>query len=166
MKKIIIVAVSDNYAIGFKGKMPWHNTEDLKFFKNTTMGYPIIMGRKTYEALGKPLPGRLNIIVSKSNQINENHNIVILNDLNELTTKLNNLMQDNEISKQYSFDKCFIIGGGSIYQQSIDLVDEIIMSKIQGFYQADTFFPKLDDKWLLTEVKDFDTFKVEFYKRK
>lgn len=166
MKIIIIVAVSDNFAIGLNGKMPWHNSDDLKFFKNTTMGYPIVMGRKTYESLGRPLPGRLNIVVTKNQLFDKDQNIVILNDLKDLTSQINKLKENDEFSKQYSFDKCFIIGGGSVYQQSIDIADEIIMSRINGTYEADTFFPKLDDQWILTETKDFETFKVEFYKRK
>ncbi|HOJ37786.1 MAG TPA: dihydrofolate reductase [Ignavibacteriales bacterium] len=165
MKFIIIVAVSENNAIGLNGKMPWYNSDDLKFFKKTTMNYPVVMGRKTFESLGKTLPGRLNIIVSKQLSKIENSDAIVIDNLDKLSEKLDEL-KNNQNYKQISFDKCFIIGGGSIYQQSLSFVDEIIISRIPGIYQADTFFPVLSDDWKLFNQEDFTTFKVEYYKRK
>jgi len=161
----IIVAVSENNAIGLKGKMPWHNSDDLKFFKETTMGHPILMGRKTFESLGKPLPGRLNIIVTKNKSNIAADNVLVLNDLNQLNSFIDSL-KNNHNYKNYNYDKCFIIGGGSIYQQFIDKADEIILSRIKGTYEADTFFPTIDNNWEKVSIINKGTFTVEIYKRK
>lgn len=136
----IVVAMGRNNAIGKDNKMLWHLPEDLKHFKNLTLGHPIIMGRKTYESIGRPLPGRTNIVVSrKENWFEEG--ILIVPSLKEAIKH----------SKKIS-DQTYIIGGGNIYEQTIDLVDRLEVTVVDATIDADAFFPKINTK-VWKEVK-------------
>lgn len=136
----LVVAASENNAIGFSGKMPWHLPRDLKFFKEKTMGHPIVMGRKTFESIGRPLPGRLNCIISRQSGIQSEQ----LRYFTSLTDCLNTLQEEghNLIS---------IVGGGQIYQQSITLADVIWLTRVHTIIaEADTYFPEIDENtWTL-----------------
>ncbi len=124
-----IVATDINNAIGKNNQLLWHLPADLKFFKTTTMGCPIIMGRKTYESIGRLLPGRKNIIVSR----NENY-------LVEGAEVFNSL---HEALKNREEEKIFIIGGAEIYKQSLPLLTELYRTLVKSEFEADTFFPKI-----------------------
>ena len=120
MKKCIIVAIADNNAIGKDNALLWHISEDLKFFRSTTVGCPVIMGRKTYESIGRPLPKRLNIIVSRKGY-DAPEGVVVVDSLEEAfaaasatSTLPSVLSSEVETSPQ----KCFVIGGGQIYAQA------------------------------------------------
>lgn len=129
----LIVAAADNNVIGFDGKMPWHLPEDLKYFKNTTWGMPVIMGRKTFEAMGKPLPGRKNIVVT-SNADWQAPDATVATSLDDAIEKA-----------QVGFAKeLFVIGGGEIYKQAIDRADKIYMTRVMTCPQGDTWFPKIN----------------------
>lgn len=131
MEKVIIVAIADNNAIGKDNSLLWHISEDLKFFRRTTSGFPVIMGRKTYESIGRPLPKRLNVIVSRSGQTFEG------------TVSANSLADAFEIAEPA--ERCFVIGGGQIYSQAIDQVDRMIITHVHTVIDdADTFFPEID----------------------
>ena len=141
MEKSIIVAIADNNAIGKDNALLWHISEDLKFFKRTTMGCPVIMGRKTFESIGRPLPKRLNIVISRGFEAPEG--VVVVSSLEEA-------YKAAEESLSYTPDsignpRCFIIGGGQIYAQAIADADIITVTHVHTVIEdADTFFPAID----------------------
>lgn len=130
----IIVATSLNHAIGKDNQLLWHLPADLKFFKTTTMGCPVVMGRKTFQSIGRTLPGRKNVIITRDKNFNSNNqfDITVVSSLDEALVKLHS---DNEV---------FIIGGGEIYKQSIDLVDNIYLTLVNTVIDADVYFPEVD----------------------
>ena len=120
--------------IGFENQLLWHLPKDLKHFKDITSGHPIIMGRKTYESIGKALPNRTNIVVSrKKNWFEEG--ILIVGSIKEALKFAKKI--DEEV---------FVIGGGNIYEQTMDLVDKLEVTLVKADLEADTFFPKIDQK--------------------
>ncbi|MDR2361789.1 MAG: dihydrofolate reductase [Prevotellaceae bacterium] len=127
----IIVAAAQNGAIGKANQLLWHITEDMRYFKQLTWGHPVVMGRKTYESIGYPLPGRTNIVVSRS-MLPSQEAIIIAPDL---TTALAACPGEEET---------FIIGGGSIYREALPLAHKIYLTEIHANYDADTFFPPID----------------------
>lgn len=130
-----IVAVSDNNAIGINNELPWRLPEDLKFFKRTTMGKPVIMGRKTYESLGRPLPGRLNVVLSQSSQLHLPHGVAQCESISEAIA----------VAEGEKKDEVFIIGGGKIFEQSMHLVDRMYITRVHTIIDgADAFFPIID----------------------
>ena len=136
----IVVAMGLNNEIGADNKLLWHLPTDLKHFKEITTEHPIIMGRKTYESIGKPLPNRTNIVVSRKKDWFE-EGILIVGSLKE-AIKFAKKMDEN----------IFIIGGGNIYEQTIDIADKLEVTQVQAELKADIFFPKIDEKiWQKTE---------------
>ena len=137
MEKVIIVAISDNYAIGRDNQLLWHISEDLRFFKRTTLGCPVIMGRKTFESIGRALPKRVNIVISRG--FNTAEEVAVTGSL-EAAFK---------VAQETNLERCFVIGGGQIYAQSLPLVDRLIVTHIHTVIEgADTFFPQIDpDIW-------------------
>ncbi len=126
----IIVAIAKNRAIGKGNELLWHISEDLKRFKAITMGKPIIMGRKTYESIGKPLPGRRNIVISR----NEDLKIDGVECYTSIDTAIASCQED----------EVFVIGGGQIYNQTIDKAKKLYLTVVDKEYDADTFFPLID----------------------
>jgi dihydrofolate reductase len=125
-----IVAVAENFAIGKDGKLPWHYSSDLKFFKQTTSGNAIVMGRKTFDSIGKALPNRLNIVLSRSSQIVEN-NVFSAKSKDEVLA----------LNKYLNCD-LFIIGGASIYNEFADVIEKWLVTEIpQTVENADAFMP-------------------------
>lgn len=130
----IVVAMGIKNEIGADNQLLWHLPEDLKHFKEITSGHPIIMGRKTYESIGKPLPNRTNIVVSrKKNWFEEG--VLIVGSLKE-ALKFAKKIDEN----------IFVIGGGNIYEQTIDLADKLEVTLVKTEQKADIFFPKIDLK--------------------
>lgn len=126
--------------IGFENQLLWHLPKDLKHFKEITSGHPVIMGRKTYESIGKPLPNRTNIVVSKKNDWFE-EGILIVGSIKEAIKFAKKIDED-----------IFIIGGGKIYEQTMDIVDKLEVTLVKTNLEADTFFPKIDSKvWKKTD---------------
>lgn len=143
----LIVAASENNAIGKNNQLLWHLPNDLKFFKNTTWGFPVIMGRKSFEAVSKALPGRTNIVVTTRPDWKAADTITVAS-IEEGIQKA--IAASN--SKQI-----FIIGGGEIYKQSMDIADTIYMTRVHAQLDGDTFFPVIDEnKWQLTNNQDFE----------
>lgn len=139
----LIVAVAENNVIGCKNRLIWHISEDLKRFKTLTLGHPVIMGRKTYESIGKPLPGRLNIIVSGQQGYSA-----------EGCTVVHSLQEAIDAAKFN--DQLFVIGGESIYRQALPLCDSIQLTRVHKAYEGDTFFPDLSpNEWQEVEREDF-----------
>lgn len=129
MKKIIIVAVAENGCIGCDNQLPWHFSEDLRLFKRETTSHAIIMGRKTYESIGQPLPNRLNIVLTRSPGVSDEASLVFADSLEEA------------FQRAADHDKAFVIGGAEVYQQALPLMDELWITEIPGSYQGDVFFP-------------------------
>ncbi|WP_336715349.1 dihydrofolate reductase [Chryseobacterium mucoviscidosis] len=128
----IVVAMGEKNEIGFENQLLWHLPKDLKHFKEITSGHPVIMGRKTYESIGKPLPNRTNIVVSRKTDWFE-EGILIVGSIKEAVKFAKKI--DEEV---------FIIGGGKIYEQTMDIVDKLEVTLVKADLEADTFFPKID----------------------
>ena len=132
----IIVAIAENNAIGKDNKLLWNLPRDLKHFKEITTGQTVIMGRKTYDSMGKPLPNRRNIIVTRQ------ENLLIMGA--EVTNTL-----EHALALCADEEEVFIIGGAQIYEQALKLTDKIYLTVVHESYEADTFFPDLDrDVWV------------------
>lgn len=150
MKLIAVVAMASNRVIGRDGQLPWHLPEDLKFFKRLTSGGTIVMGRKTYDSIGRPLPKRRNIVLSRN--LEEAPNGC------ELASSIDDLDLSGDI---------FIIGGAQIYASLMDQLDEIILSYVFEPHEGDTHFPAFEDQFEPTEVLlSTDQFEVRRYTRK
>jgi len=130
----IVVAMGEKNEIGFENQLLWHLPKDLKHFKDLTSGHPIIMGRKTYESIGKALPNRTNIVVSRKKDWFE-EGILIVGSIKEAVKFAKKI--DEEV---------FIIGGGNIYEQTMDVVDRLEVTLVKADLKADTYFPKIDSK--------------------
>lgn len=141
MEKCIIVAIADNNAIGKDNALLWHISEDLKFFKRTTMGCPVIMGRKTFESIGRPLPKRLNIVISRGFEAPEG--VVVVSSLAEAYAVASS--PASVIPDQIGNPRCFVMGGGQIYAQAVSDMDRLIVTHVHTVIEdADTFFPPID----------------------
>lgn len=157
MIKALIVAVADNYGIGVKNALPWHISEDLKYFKEVTHGYPVIMGRSTYFSIGRPLPGRLNIVLNLGGDPIEGVSCVYSFD------------EAFAAAEASGAEKCFIIGGASVYKAALPLMDRLYITHVHTVVEdADVFFPQIDPAvWEKESVSPTHTdpetgFKFEF----
>lgn len=154
----IIAAIANNRVIGIDNSLPWNMPEDLKHFKETTTGHPVIMGRNTLLSIGKSLPNRTNIVITKETEPGlEQENLVITHSPDEALQKAKSSPGSEEI---------FIIGGMSIYNQMIDKADKLYLTLIDKTFEGDAFFPKYSDKFKETKREDFNGFSfVELEKK-
>lgn len=152
MKKLaMIVAVADDGAIGLRGKLPWRIPEDLKFFKTATMGHAIIMGRKTWDEVGKPLPGRRNIVVSRQPGLQLPGAEVVAS------------LDDAIALARQTDDEPFVIGGGAIFAAALALATKIYWTEVHKKVEADTYFPPFDRTgWRETSRRRGESDDVEF----
>lgn len=153
-----IVAISKNYAIGKDGKLPWHYSADLKFFKEITTGNAVVMGANTWRSIGKPLPNRLNIILSRSGKIEAPPDVMKLNSKEEVV----------DLAKYFNRD-VFIIGGAKTYMEFADVIDQWIVTEIPiNVDNADTFMPAdFLAEFVPVETRDLgDNLKVKIMHRK
>jgi len=155
----IIVAIARNGVIGkANGEMSWHVKEEFQHFKNTTLGFPIIMGRKTFETLGKPLKGRLNIVVSKNKSYKTSFNEVVIK---------KSIDEAIDYCKSVKPEKIFVIGGGEIYKQAVSFVDEMIITFMKFDAEGEVKFPSINnDDWNIEKIKDHESFEIFRYVRK
>jgi dihydrofolate reductase len=144
----LIVAATTNNVIGKDNKLLWHLPNDMKFFKNTTWGMPVIMGRKTFEALaGEPLPGRFNFVITRQQEWHPTRKKVEV---------VHNLAAALQAAEQTDSKEAFVIGGGQIYAEAMRVADKIYMTRIHTVLEGDTFFPAIDERhWMLTGNLDF-----------
>jgi dihydrofolate reductase len=150
-----ILAMAENRVIGNAGTIPWHLPEDFKFFKATTMGHAILMGRKTYESIGKPLPCRENIVLSRT--MPETPGVTIIRSIDELK-ELENKLDGRDL---------FVIGGEEIYRLMLPRIQELYVTKVPGVIQGDTHFPDFESQFDAgTKVLDANDFAVWKYGRK
>jgi dihydrofolate reductase len=152
-QKSIIVAMTRDRVIGIDGRLPWHISEDLRLFKMLTLGNTVVMGRKTFDSIGKPLPKRANIVVS-SRELDA-PSVVRCRDFAEALREAEKLGHD-----------VFFIGGASIYRQALPYTDTMHISWVKQQYQGDTSFPELDlAHWAVAERTDYPDFEYVKYTR-
>lgn len=153
---VLIVAMDNNNLIGStKGHfgMPWHNKEDLAHFQRTTLNHPILMGSTTFKALGRPLKNRENLVLTTKEMDIEG--VEVVHNLHQIIDKYKN-----------GPTNLYVCGGASVYGQTMDFADEILVSRIPGDYQGETYFPEIDrTKFEKVNTTDFETFKLEKYVR-
>ena len=129
----LLVAADEKNVIGKDNKLPWHLPSDLKYFKNQTWGMPILMGRKTFESIGKPLPGRKNIVITRNRKWNH-EGVTIVHSIDEAV----------ENAKREGAKEIFVIGGGEIFKDAFVKANRIYLTRIHHQFDGDTFFPELD----------------------
>lgn len=147
-----IAAMSENRVIGANGRLPWDLPEEIKWVRHCTKGQAIAMGRKTFEAIGRPLPGRDNIVISRSTP--EIPGCIVLPSLDAL--------------ESYDYDReIWIFGGSQIYAQAFDRIEELYLTIVTGNFEGDTFFPPFEDQFELVEViREEPEFKILKYLHK
>ena len=153
MELIIIAAMSENRAIGRNNALPWSLKADMEHFKKLTLGWPCVMGRKTWESLPKrPLPGRPNIVISRS--------------LSDLTGAAVFPSLQEAVLNCTQYEKVFICGGASVYKEALGLANRIELTVIHQNYEGDAFFPEIDNAlWQITRTEDFDGFSFISYSK-
>ncbi|MBX4928840.1 dihydrofolate reductase [Rhizobium binae] len=146
IRRTIIAAVARNGTIGRDGDMPWRLSSDLKRFKALTLGKPVVMGRKTYDSIGKPLPGRPNVVISRQAAI-YHPDVSMAHSLSEAMNAAGRL------ARQTGAGEICIIGGGQIYAQAINLADRMCITHVEADLDGDASFPAIDpDLWQATET--------------
>ncbi len=139
----IIVAMTEDRVIGRNNTLPWHLSEDLVRFKKITMGHPIIMGRRTYDSIGKPLPGRTNVVVTRNRALNID-GVLLCGSLADA------------VASQKGSDEIFVIGGASLFDAALPIADKLYLTLIHETISGDTYFPMIDLKkdFIITESTD------------
>ena len=159
MRKIIISAVAKNGVIGrSNGEMPWHVKEEFQHFKSTTLGFPIIMGRKSFDALGKPLKGRLNVVITNNLKLNLPFDEVKI---------FHSLKEAVDFFESENLEKIFIIGGGEIFKLAINFADEMIISIMDFEAEGDVYFPDFNkSEWKIVRNDKRKQFEILYYERR
>jgi dihydrofolate reductase len=129
----LLVAADEKNVIGKNNTLPWHLPSDLKYFKNQTWGMPILMGRKTFESIGKPLPGRKNIVITRNNKW-RHEGITVVHSIDEAV----------ETAKDSGAREIFVIGGGEIFKDAFSRANRIYLTRVHHQFDGDTFFPDVD----------------------
>ncbi|MCQ4330133.1 type 3 dihydrofolate reductase [Stutzerimonas stutzeri] len=141
----MIAALADNRVIGLDNKMPWHLPADLKHFKATTLGKPIIMGRKTWDSLGRPLPGRLNLVVSRQPDLQ-------LEGAETFTSLDAALARAEQWAREQGVDELMLIGGAQLYAQALPQAQRLYLTRIEANPEGDAYFPAYDEaEWERTD---------------
>jgi dihydrofolate reductase len=142
----LIVAAAQNNAIGKDGKMPWHLPADMKHFKNITWGMPVVMGRKTFESLGKALPGRKNIVISRQSGWKAEGVITV-----------KNIKDAFFVARESDAKEVMVIGGGEIYKALFEKAYRIYLTRVEAEPEADTFFPSINpEEWHLMSQQNHE----------
>lgn len=145
MKISSIVAASENNAIGKDNDLMWNLPDDMKFFKQKTTGHPIIMGRKTYDSMGKPLPRRVNIVLTRNNDFTA-EGVEVFHDIEPAI----------EFAKKLDQDEIFIIGGAKIYELAMPYIDRIYLTRVHGNFEGEVYFPEL-------KAENWETISKEYH---
>lgn len=147
MRLSIIAALSSNNVIGRDNQLPWHLGTDLKRFKQLTMGHHLIMGRKTFDSVGKPLPGRINVVITRDPDYAA-----------EGITIVHSLEEGIRIAVDAGDEEPFIAGGAQMFEQSMHRADRMYLTRVHVDLEGDAFFPDFDDvsEWQLTDSEHFD----------
>jgi dihydrofolate reductase len=163
MNITLVVAASENNAIGLNNQLLWHLPKDMRFFKNTTWGMPILMGRKTFESMSsKPLNGRLNIIITRNK-----------NWVSEEVTVVHTMEEAIALATKFSYNELLVIGGGEIYEMALPIAQKIWLTRVHTTIEGDVYFPTLNADWELVsstqnaaDEKHKFSFDFECWKRK
>ncbi|WP_281647818.1 dihydrofolate reductase [Parendozoicomonas sp. Alg238-R29] len=151
MKIAMIAAVAENNAIGIDNKLPWYLPGDLRYFKAATMGKPIVMGRKTFESLRKPLPGRTNIVMTRDSSWNHD-GVKVVGNLEEAIAMAESVAMIDGVTE------LMIIGGEQIYRQALPQADRLYLTRVGRSFEGDAFFPTLNaSQWQETAREDHET---------
>lgn len=134
MKISLIAAVDQEGGIGYRNELPWHLSADLKRFKELTMGHHLLMGRKTYQSIGKPLPGRTMIVLTRSPEFEAEGCLIA-----------HSLQDGLALAEDRGEEKIFVIGGSSVFKEALPLADELHLSLVHASVKADTYFPPFDE---------------------
>jgi dihydrofolate reductase len=149
MRVSAIAAMGQNRIIGHNNDLAWELPDDFQYFKDTTMGYPILMGRKTFQALGRPLPRRENIVITRHGELPHTEGIVVCYHLEEGLAKAKALALET-----WGVKEIFVIGGGEIYRQAMPWTNRLHLTFIDGRFEGDTTFPEVDfSQWELVEER-------------
>ncbi|MCK5893497.1 MAG: dihydrofolate reductase [Endozoicomonadaceae bacterium] len=148
MKLAMIAALAENNTIGINNKLPWHLPGDLLYFKAITMGKPVIMGRKTFDSLGKPLSGRTNIVITRDGEY-QREGVSIVYSLEEA------MILAEDIALINGYEEAMVIGGEQIYRKALPLADRLYLTRIHRSVEGDAFFPKLEpSEWKEVACED------------
>ena len=141
MKIALIVAASQNHVIGLDNQLPWHLPEDLQYFKAVTMGKPILMGRKTFDSIGRPLPGRVNIVLTRDTNWTA-QGVEVVNNLDAA------IAASEKACKAADVDELMIIGGEQIYRKFLPVANKLYLTKVEAEIEGDAYFPVIDsNQW-------------------
>ena len=153
MNLSIIAAVAENGVIGRDGQLPWHLSSDLQRFKRLTMGHAILMGRKTWESIGRPLPGRTSIVISRQADYQPGHDgVFVATNLDEALAHARRSVAKTDAEGETAPDDAFIIGGARIYEMCFPRADRLLVTRVHGEIAGDVYFPQVDwDAWQLVE---------------
>jgi len=152
MKISIIVATARNGVIGKNNQLPWHLPQDLKYFRAKTTGKPVIMGRKTFESIGKPLPNRTNIVITRNTSWMSDQ-VLVANNVIDAIDKAKKVLSQQDNNER----EVMIIGGAEIYKTALALADRVYLTYIDRDVEGDAWFPLLDNAdWALQEVRPGD----------
>lgn len=144
----LIVAMAENRCIGIENRLPWHLPEDLKFFKRTTLGKPIIMGRKTFDSIGRPLPERTNIVITRNSDW-QHDGVVVVNTLESAIKAAENACQYGGV------EEAVVIGGEQIYCLALPYVDRLYITRVKAIIDGDAFFPEFDQSaWHIADKSE------------
>lgn len=148
MRVSIIAVLAANNVIGRDNGLPWHLSTDLKRFKALTTGHHLLMGRKTWESVGKPLPGRVSVVITRQDGYQVPPGVILVRSVEEAL----------EVAARAGDPEAFVGGGGEIYQQSLHRADRMYLTRVHAEVEGDTFFPDFDDvsEWHLTDAEHFE----------
>lgn len=139
----LVVAASTNNVIGVKNQLPWHLPNDLRFFKNLTWAMPVVMGRKTFQSMGKALPGRMNIVVTGQKEASFENAVAV-----------NSIRDALFVAGDADYKEVFVIGGGQIFNEVLPKADKVYLTRVHTNIEGDVFFPQLDQDWKLAWNED------------
>ncbi|SHH69546.1 dihydrofolate reductase [Halobaculum gomorrense] len=159
----LIAAVAANGVIGADGGMPWHLPADMRHFKETTTGHPVIMGRRTYESIasdiGGPLPDRTNVVLSRSSP-HLPDDVIVAESVDDA------LAVARGAAQELGVDTVYVAGGGAVYEQFLPLAEELVLTEIHEAHEGDTAFPEFDpDEWCEVDREERDAFDFAVYER-
>jgi dihydrofolate reductase len=154
MRLSLVAAVAENGVIGNDGAMPWHYPDDLRHFRETTVGHPVIMGRHTFDAIGGPLPDRDNVVLSSTPE-----------SLPDSVIAVSSLDAATAAASDHDRETAYVVGGAAVYHQFLPAADELVLSELDDTYPGDTTFPAVDwDRWRTVERDRYDGFTVVRYR--
>lgn len=145
----MIVAAAKNGVIGLNNQMPWHLPEDLKYFRRVTMGKPVIMGRKTFESIGKPLPGRLNIVISRQKDLALPEGVVLQSSVEDA------ICYAKQYAEERGVNEVMVIGGEQIYRACMPIADTLYLTQVEAEPEGDAWFEYQAKEWRLLTAEQY-----------